>query len=127
MSSLRRPSRPRAATATRALLLAALCAAPLAACGPRQVAVRTGESPAGEATIEFTNALGQAVNVYVRPNTGAGEIFLRQVPAGATESIPVRGIAPGTAVRLRATPVSGNPNYERENVVLARGYAWRVP
>ena len=107
--------------------LVALLAAP-AACGPRQVAVRTGESPtAAETTIEFTNNLTTAVNVYVRPNTGAGEIFLRQVAAQSTETIAVRGVSPGTAVRLRATPVSGNPNYEQENVVLARGFVWRVP
>jgi ABC-type glycerol-3-phosphate transport system substrate-binding protein len=114
--------RTRVATAAALLSLAAA-----AACGPRQVAVRTGEATAAESTIEFTNNLSQAVNVYVRPNTGAGEIFLRQVAAQATETIPVRGVAPGTAVRLRATPVSGNPNYERENVVLGRGFAWAVP
>jgi hypothetical protein len=89
--------------------------------------VRTGDSPVAETTIEFTNNLTTAVNVYVRPNTGAGEIFLRQVPAQTTETIAVRGVSPGTAVKLRATPVSGNPNYEQENVVLARGYVWRVP
>jgi hypothetical protein len=108
-----------------AALVALLAAA--TACGPRQVAVRTGEAPAAESTIEFTNSLTTAVNVYVRPNTGAGEIFLRQVGAQTTETIPVRGVAPGTSVRLRATPVSGNPNYEQENVVLGRGFVWKVP
>ena len=111
---------------TLASALAAVLAGPVA-CGPRQVAVRTGESPAAESTIEFTNNLTTAVNVYVRPNSGAGELFLRQVAAGATETIPVRGVSPGTSVRLRATPVSGNPNYEQENVTLGRGYVWRVP
>lgn len=125
-SPTRSARRPRAA---RSLLTVALlvAAAGSAACGPRQVAVRTGEAPAAESSIEFTNTLAQAVNVYVRPNSGAGEIFLRQVPPQTTETIPVRGIAAGTSVRLRATPVSGNPNYERENVVLGRGYTWRVP
>ena len=117
---------PTRRSAALAAALVALLVAPTA-CGPRQVAVRTGESPAAESTIEFTNALSTAVNVYVRPNTGAGEMFLRQVPAGATETIAVRGVPPGTSVRLRATPVSGNPNYEQENVVLGRGYVWRVP
>jgi hypothetical protein len=123
-------SRPRAAvpTAARATLVAvALSTLAAWGCGPRRVDVRTGEPTTAESTIEFTNTLGQAVNVYVRPNSGAGEIFLRQVPAGASETIPVRGVAPGTSVRLRATPVSGNPNYERDNVVLGRGYVWRVP
>ena len=113
-------------SAALAALTAALLAAPTA-CGPRQVAVRTGEATTAESTIQFTNNLTTAVNVYVRPNTGAGEIFLRQVPAQSTETIAVRGVAPGTSVRLRATPVSGNPNYEQENVVLGRGFVWRVP
>jgi hypothetical protein len=116
---------PRRSAALAAALLG-LLAAP-SACGPRQVAVRTGDAPTTDTTIEFTNSLTTAVNVYVRPNTGAGEIFLRQVPAQTTETIAVRGVSPGTAVKLRATPVSGNPNYEQENVVLARGYVWRVP
>ena len=118
-----RPALPRSA------LLAALVAvlSVPAACGPRQVAVRTGESTAAESTIEFTNGLTTAVNVYVRPNSGAGELFLRQVAAQTTETIPVRGVSPGTSVRLRATPVSGNPNYEQENVTLGRGFVWRVP
>jgi hypothetical protein len=113
-------------SAALAAALVACLAAPTA-CGPRQVAVRTGESTAAESTIEFTNNLTTAVNVYVRPNSGAGELFLRQVPAQTTETIAVRGVSPGTAVRLRATPVSGNPNYEQENVTLARGYVWKVP
>jgi hypothetical protein len=113
-------------SAALAAALVAVLAAPTA-CGPRQVAVRTGESTASESTIEFTNGLTTAVNVYVRPNSGGGELFLRQVPAGTTETISVRGVSPGTTVRLRATPVSGNPNYEQENVTLGRGYVWRVP
>jgi hypothetical protein len=104
-----------------------MLAAPLAGCA-RQVEVRTGESPsAGGMAIEFTNGLAQAVNVYVRPNTGGGEVFVRQVPGRSTESIPVRGIASGTAVTLRAAPVDGTVSYTRENVVLAPGYTWRVP
>ncbi|MGZ8376890.1 MAG: hypothetical protein ACXW0Z_06560 [Gemmatirosa sp.] len=98
----------------------------LPACGPRQVQVSTGEARAPESSIEFTNNLAQAVNVYVRVSSGA-ELFLRQVGARTTESIPVRGIAAGTAVTLRAAPVDGSVSYAQENVVLGRGVAWRVP
>ena len=38
-----------------------------------QVEVRTGETPAAESSISFTNNLAQAVNVYVTPATGGGE------------------------------------------------------
>src|SRR5687767_4555078 len=83
-------------SAALAVALVTVLAAPVA-CGPRQVAVRTGESPAAESSIEFTNNLTTAVNVYVRPNSGAGELFLRQVAAQTTETIPVRGVSPGTS------------------------------
>jgi hypothetical protein len=110
-----------------AAITATALATGLAGCA-RQVEVRTGESPtAGGPAIEFTNGLAQAVNLYVRPNTGGGEVFVRQVAARTTESIPVRGIAAGSAVTLRAAPVDGSVSYTRENVVLAQGYTWRVP
>ena len=99
----------------------------IAACA-RQVEVQTGESPSTvSATIAFTNNLTQAVNIYVRPNTGAGEIFIRQVAGRASESVAVRGVSPGTSVTLRAAPVDGSVNYTKENVVLGQGYAWQVP
>ena len=107
-------------------LVALVAAAGLPACGPRQVQVSTGEARAPESSIEFTNNLAQAVNVYVRVSSGA-ELFLRQVAARTSESIPVRGIAAGTAVTLRAAPVDGSVSYSQENVVLGRGVAWRVP
>lgn len=110
----------------RTALIAALAVAAPTACGPRQVEVSTGESRAPESSIEFTNNLAQAVNVYVRVPSGA-EQFLRQVAARTSESIPVRGIAAGTAVTLRAAPVDGSVSYSQENVVLGRGVAWRVP
>ena len=118
------------ATSTRRLVAAfgaALSIGAAAACGGRQVEVRTGETPAAESSISFTNNLAQAVNVYVTPATGGGEIFVRQVPARSAEVIPVRGVAPGTAAKLRATPVDGSLNYTRDNVVLGTGFAWTVP
>lgn len=98
-----------------------------AACA-RQVEVRTGESPTTAATsIAFTNNLAQAVNVYVRPNSGGGEVFVRQVAGRTSETIPVRGVSAGASVTLRAAPVDGSVSYTRENVVLGQGYTWRVP
>ena len=116
----RRPARPLLAF-TLALLVGGT-----GACGPRQVQVSTGEAQAAESSIELTNNLAQAVNVYVRAASGS-ELFLRQVPARTTESIPVRGVPAGTSVVLRAAPVDGSVSYSRENVVLGRGIAWRVP
>jgi hypothetical protein len=107
-------------------LVAVVALAGLPACSPRQVQVSTGEARAPESSIEFTNNLSQAVNVYVRVASGA-ELFLRQVAARSTESIPVRGIAAGTTVTLRAAPVDGSVSYAQENVILGRGVAWRVP
>lgn len=120
----------RAVSTRRALaaLAAVLTIGSAAACGGRQVEVRTGEAPAtAESSISFTNNLGQAVNVYVTPASGGGEIFLRQVPARSSEVIPVRGVRPGTASRLRAAPIDGSVNYSRDNVVLGTGFAWTVP
>lgn len=117
---------PRVVVAALAVATAGVASGTLAACGPRQVTVGTGETAAAESSVEFTNNLSQAVNVYVRVG-GAGEVFLRQVAARTTESVPVRGIAPGTSVTLRAAPVDGRLSYTQENVVLGRGVAWRVP
>lgn len=111
-----------------ALVTAATLALGAAACGGRQVEVRTGEAPAtAESSISFTNNLPQAVNVYVTPASGSGEMFLKQVGANSSEVIPVRGVRPGTAARLRAAPVDGSVNYSRDNVVLGAGFAWTVP
>ena len=105
-------------------LLASVAAVP--ACGPRQVQVTTGEAAPSESSVEFTNTLSQAVNLYARVASGA-ELFLRQVPANSTQSVPVRGVSAGTSVTLRAAPVDGSVSYSRENVVLGRGVVWRVP
>jgi hypothetical protein len=119
---------PRRAPAFRALvgLLAAAGALATPGCAGRVVEVGTGEVAGADATLVLTNALAQAVNVYVRPG-GGGEVFLRQVPGNVTETIPVRGLGVGTAVTLRAAPVDGRVSYTREDVVLARGVTWRVP
>jgi hypothetical protein len=100
-----------------------------AGCGGRAVTVRTGEATASEASIAFTNNLTQAVNVYVVQGTGrtGGDLFLRQVAGGATETLPVRGVATGASIGLKATTVDGTRTYSKENVVLARAVVWQVP
>jgi hypothetical protein len=89
----------------RVPLLALLLAA-ASACGPRQVEVRTAPTAATEQSVQITNNLSQAVNVYVTSPSG-GEIFLRQVSANTVEKVPVQGIASGTTVTFKAVTVDG--------------------
>ena len=97
----------------------------LTACGPRQVEVTTGPAPAADVSIRFTNNLTQAVNLYV---TSAGtDVFLKQVAASSVEVVPVRGIAAGATVTLKARTVDGTRTYTRDNIYLAANYDWRVP
>ena len=107
--------------------LAVFLAACLSACGPRKVEVGTAPSTAAvEAlSIRMSNNLSQPVNVYVV--NGATEIFVRQVAAGATEDLPVRGVTSGATVRLRATTVDGTNTYTKDDVVLTGTYRWQVP
>lgn len=97
----------------------------LAACSPRQVEVRSAPSSQAEVSIHLTNNLTQAVNVYVAG--GGSPVFVRQVPANTTEHLPVRGLAAGTRVTLRATTVNGALTYERKDVVLNGMFAWALP
>ena len=103
----------------------ALVVAATSACGPRQVEVTTGAQPAADVSLRFTNNLTQAVNLYV---TNAGtDIFIKQVAANTVEQVPVRGLAAGTTVTLKARTVDGTRTYTRDNIVLAASYDWRVP
>ena len=103
----------------------ALLGAAVPACAPRAINVSSGTEPAG-AGLAFTNGLRTAVNVYVRGPSGS-EVFVRQVPAGTTEALVIRGIAPGAVVSLRAAPVDGGQGYSRESVSLGNGASWTVP
>ena len=96
-----------------------------AACGPRQVEVRTAPTQAAEVAIHFTNNLSKAVNVYV--NAGGSDQFIRQVNANSTEHLAVPGVAAGTVVTLKATPVDGSNGYARSNVTMTDMVTWRVP
>lgn len=99
----------------------------LAACGPRQVDVRSDPVPATDATyaIRLTNTLSQAVNVYVV--SGGTDLFVKQVAANSTELLPVRGLSSTGPVRLRATTADGTRTYTKDDVVLTSDYQWRVP
>lgn len=105
------------------ILVAALVL--LAACGPRQVEVTTGPQPAADVSIRFTNNLTQAVNLYVV--SGGTDVFLKQVGSSSVEVVPVRGIAAGQTVTLRARTVDGTRTYSRDNIYLSANYEWRVP
>lgn len=98
----------------------------VAACGSRQVEVRTApQAEVAVPTIHLTNNLSQAVNVYVV--TAASDMFIRQVSANTVMDLPVRGIADGSTVTLRATTIDGTRTYSRSNIVLSGSYAWQVP
>lgn len=97
-----------------------------AACAGRQVEVSTGAEAAPATSLEFTNNLPQAVNLYLRAGTGS-EVFVRQVAGRSTETVPVRGVREGGSVQLRIAPVDGSRAYTRDNVVVGRGTAVRVP
>ena len=77
-------------------------------------------------SVEVTNDLAHAVNVYVRA-PGGSELFVRQVPAQTTERLPIRGVRDGATVSLRVAPVNGAPNITRSEVRVAPGTAVRVP
>ena len=97
----------------------------VAACGPRQVEVRTAPTQTADVAIHFTNNLSRAVNVYV--NTGGSDLFVRQVAANTTEHLPVAGVRSGTVVTLKATPVDGSRGYERSGVTMTEMVNWTVP
>ena len=112
------------------LLALALCCvaattAATTACGPRQAEVHTGPTPTSEVTLSVTNNLSDAINVYVV--TGGSDVFLKQVAGKSTEQMAVPGVAAGTTVKLKATPVNGSQSYTRDNVTLSGLFEWRVP
>jgi hypothetical protein len=99
----------------------------LAACGQRQVEVRTAPTSAQQAqvAVQVTNNLAQAVNVYVTAN--GTDTFLRQVAANTSQTIPVQGFASGASVALKAVTVDGARTYQRQNVVLTGTYVFPLP
>jgi hypothetical protein len=109
--------------------LAAVALAAAAACGPRQVEVRTAPetTPAqGSPSVQLTNNLSQAVNVYVTVGGGT-ELFLRQVPANTVEKVPVNGVANGSSVSFKAVTVDGSRTYQSRSAPLSAMFLWSVP
>ena len=106
-------------------LLVALSLFAVAACGGRQVEVRTGPEPVSDVAIHLTNNLSQAVNVYVV--SGGNDIFVKQVGSNTVEHVPVSGVAAGSTVNLRAVTVDGTRTYTKNNVTLTSAYDWRLP
>jgi hypothetical protein len=106
------------------VLVAALAVA--TACGPRQVEVRTAPATVTEQSVQVTNNLSQAVNVYVTA-TGSGELFLRQVPANTVEKVPVPSVASGTTATFKAVTVDGSRTYQSRSVALSGLFLWSVP
>jgi hypothetical protein len=96
----------------------------IAACSPRTVEVQTGSETSAEVSLAVNNQLDQAVSVFVV--TPSQEIFLKEVAAKSNETLPVRGVASGTTVRLRATATNGK-TYTKDNVQLQMGYVWQLP
>lgn len=96
----------------------------LAGCS-RQVTVQTAPAAAVEVSLRVTNNVSQAITVFV---TASGtELTLGQVGANTTTLLPVRGVASGTTVRLRAALADGSRSYTREGVTLTGVFEWRVP
>ena len=110
----------------RTLVVMLGIATTLAACGPRQVEVRTAPTQSAEVAIHFTNNLTTAVNVYV--NTGSTDMFVRQVNARAVEHLPVPGVSVGTRATLKAIPVGQQSGgYTRTGVTMTERVSWSVP
>jgi hypothetical protein len=113
--------------------LLALALAAAAACGPRQVEVRTAPTTTTEQSVRITNNLSQAVNVYVvdgasgTSGTTPGEMFLRQIPPNTVEKVPVLNVPAGRTVYFKAVTVDGSRTYQSRNVPLNGTFLWSVP
>ena len=112
----------------RASLITVVLAVAIA-CGPRQVEVRTAPQTTDTSnapSVQLTNNLSQAVNVYVNVSGGT-ELFLRQVPANTVEKLPVTGLATGSTVTFKAVTVDGSRTYQSRSAPLSSSFVWAVP
>jgi hypothetical protein len=96
-----------------------------AACGPRQVEVGSGAPSQAEVMLTVRNNFSQPVSVYVVQ--GGNPMFVKLVAANAEETIPVRGVAAGSNVTLRATLADGSRTVEKSGVTLGGTYSWPIP
>jgi hypothetical protein len=104
----------------------ALVLAGASACGGRAVEVRTAPTVVSDMSVQVTNNLSQAVNIYATA-TGSTELFLRQVPANTVEKVPVQGVSSGSKVTFKAVTVDGSRTYQSRDVALTGVYVWSVP
>lgn len=105
------------------LVLATLMA--VAACGPRQVEVRTAPSQPAQNAIQLTNGLTQGVNVYI--NYNGNDQFIQQVRANTALRLPVSGVPNGATVTLKAITIDGTKTYSKPNIVLNGTVDFSVP
>jgi len=92
------------------VLMVSLSVLALAACGPRQVEVKTGPEPTAEVALHVTNNLSQAVNVYVV--SGANETSRRARSPNVVWSVSKKSSmvnvgrprTPSTPVPARSAP-----------------------
>lgn len=111
----------------RAMLVGVLVAL-TAACGPRQVEVRTGQPQASQVSLAVTNNLNQAVNVYVEYQ--GNEMLVGSVSAGSSQQFAVPGVPAGASVLISARTQDGRATYRPgrgDPVVLTGTYNWTVP
>jgi hypothetical protein len=108
----------------RAIALATMLTG-VAACGPRQVEVRTAPAQATGLSVQVNNDLTQAVNVYI--TAGGADSFLGQVAAKERKPLSVQGFASGTTVNLKAVTIDGAKTYSRDKVVLSGTYVFPLP
>jgi hypothetical protein len=97
----------------------------VAACGPRQVEVRTAPSQPTQNAIELTNGLNQGVNVYV--NYNGNDQFIQQVRANTALRLVVTSVPSGATVTLKAVTIDGTRTYTLPNVVLRGTLNFSVP
>ncbi len=100
------------------------CLIACAACGPRQVEVRTAPAEMQNA-IQLTNALTQGVNVYV--NYNGTDQFIQQVGPSTALRLPVTRVPGGATVTLKAVTIDGTRTYTLPNVVLRGTLNFSVP
>lgn len=108
----------------RAMAFATVIAG-VAACGRRQVEVRTAPTQATGLLVQVNNDLAQAVNVYI--TAGGADSFLGQVAAKEKKPLSVQGFGSGTTVSLKAVTIDGAKTYSRDKVILSGTYIFPLP
>ncbi len=106
------------------ILSLVLLAAALTACN-RKVEVNSAPAPSTGMAVHLTNNASQAVNAYV--TSSGSDVFIGQVDANSSKTLPVSGISSGSAVTLKARTADGSRTYTKDNVSLTSSTDWTVP